>query len=84
MLAILGVLGSLVSIYHYLRLPVVMCMTDAKSQTLRREASTGELLVLAVCVAVVLFPGFFPSHAPGILGGVRALEWARQSVALLH
>jgi hypothetical protein len=40
--------------------------------------------VLAFCVAVVLFLGFFPSHAPGIFGGIRALEWARQSVALLH
>lgn len=83
-LAIIGVLGSVVSVYYYLRLPVAMYMTEAKSETPRREASTGELLVLAVCVAVVLFLGFFPSHAPGILGGVRALEWARQSVALLH
>ena len=83
-LAIIGVLGSVVSVYYYLRLPVVMYMTEAKSQTHRREASTGELLTLAFCVAVVLFLGFFPSHAPGIFGGIRALEWARQSIALLH
>jgi hypothetical protein len=61
-----------------------MYMTEAKSEAQRREASTGELLVLAFCVAVVLFLAFFPSHAPGPLGGIRALEWARQSVALLH
>ena len=83
-LAIIGVLGSVVSVYYYLRLPVVMYMTEAKSQAPRRDASTGELLTLAFCVAVVLFLGFFPSHAPGPLGGIRALEWARQSVALLH
>ena len=64
-LAIIGVLGSVVSVYYYLRLPVVMYMTEAKSQAPRREASTGELLTLAFCVAVVLFLGFFPSHAPG-------------------
>jgi len=78
------VLGSVVSVYYYLRLPVLMYMTEPTSQTPRRLASTGELLVLCSCVAVVLFLGFFPSHAPGIFGGIRALDWARQSVALLH
>ena len=82
-LAIIGVLGSVVSVYYYLRIPVQMYMTEPASESRRRIASTGELLVLAVCAVVVLFLGFFPSHAPGIFGGVRALEWARSSVAML-
>jgi len=82
-LAIIGVLGSVVSVYYYLRIPVQMYMTEPATETPRRLASTGELLVLAVCAVVVLFLGFFPSSAPGIFGGVRALEWARSSVAML-
>jgi NADH-quinone oxidoreductase subunit N len=83
-LAIIGVLGSVVSVYYYLRIPVAMYMSEPNSTALRRESSTGELLVLFVCAVVVLFLGFFPSHAPGIFGGIRALEWARQSVAMLY
>jgi NADH-quinone oxidoreductase subunit N len=82
-LAIIGVLGSVVSVYYYLRLPVVMYMREPAGDTWRREASTGELFVLATCALVVLFLGIFPSHAPGFLSGVRALEWARTSVAML-
>jgi len=82
-LAIIGVLGSVVSVYYYLRIPVQMYMAEPATETPRRIASTGELLVLATCAVVVLFLGFFPSHAPGIFGGVRALEWARASVAML-
>lgn len=82
-LAILGVLGSVVSVYYYLRIPVQMYMADPRTESPRRIASTGELLVLAVCAVVVLFLGFFPTHAPGILGALRALEWARSSVAIL-
>lgn len=83
-LAIIGVLGSVVSFYYYLRLPVQMYMTsEPAAQTPRREAATGELFVLAVCAVVVLFLGFFPTQAPGAFGAVRALEWARSSVAML-
>jgi len=82
-LAIIGVLGSVVSVYYYLRIPVQMYMAEAAAERPRRIAATGELLVLAACAIVVLFLGFFPSHAPGLFGGVRALEWARASVAML-
>ena len=82
-LAIIGVLGSVVSVYYYLRLPVMMYMSEPPHESSRRLASTGELLVLATCAAVVLLLGFFPSHAPGFLSGIRALEWARTSVAML-
>ena len=84
-LALVGVLGSVISIYYYLRFPVVMYFGDATSAAApqRREVSTGEALVLVLCAAIVLLFGFFPSSAPGILGGLRPLEWARYGVAML-
>jgi NADH-quinone oxidoreductase subunit N len=82
-LTLVGVLGSLVSVYYYLRIPVVMYMSEPGEASLRQESSTGELLVLAVCAALVLLLGLFPTRAPGFLSGIAALEWARQSVALL-
>jgi NADH-quinone oxidoreductase subunit N len=87
-LVILAVIGSAISVYYYLRIPVQMYMAEPRDNATgvaaeRRIASTGELLALGVCAFVVLFLGFFPSHAPGVLGGVRALEWARASVAML-
>jgi NADH-quinone oxidoreductase subunit N len=82
-LTLVGVMGSLVSVYYYLRLPVVMYMSEPGEASLRQESSTGELLVLAVCVVLVLLLGLFPSRAPGFLSSIAALEWARQSVALL-
>jgi NADH-quinone oxidoreductase subunit N len=82
-LTLIAVLGSLVSVYYYLRLPVAMYMREPGAAKLRPEASTTELLVLTVCAFAVLLLGIFPSQAPGLLASVRALEWARQSAALL-
>lgn len=85
-LALVGVLGSVISVYYYLRLPVVMYFGDASpavASPQRRELSTGEALVLVLCCAVVLLFGFFPSNAPGFLAGLRPLEWARSGVAML-
>jgi NADH-quinone oxidoreductase subunit N len=85
-LALVGVLGSVISVYYYLRLPVVMYFGDASAAVAspqRREISTGEALVLVLCCAVVLLFGFFPSNAPGFLAGLRPLEWARSGVAML-
>jgi NADH-quinone oxidoreductase subunit N len=73
-LVIIGVLASLVSVYYYLRIPVMMYMRDPSGAALRQESSLGELLVLWVCAASALFFGIFP-------GG--ALEWARRGAALL-
>jgi len=82
-LTIVAVLGSLISVYYYLRLPVVMYMREPGTAKLRAETATLELVVLAVCAAVVLALGIFPSDAPWWLLDVRALDWARASAALL-
>jgi NADH-quinone oxidoreductase subunit N len=82
-LAIVGVLASLVSVYYYLRVPVVMYMSEPGEVPLRQESSTGELFVLAVCAVAVLLFGFFPNDAPAWLGGLHVLDWARESAARL-
>ncbi len=82
-LTILAVMTSLVSVYYYLRLPVVMWMREPEGETPRAGISTGELVVLAACALAVLFLGIFPTDAPGLLAPIRVLDWARASVATL-
>jgi NADH-quinone oxidoreductase subunit N len=82
-ITIIAVLASVVSVYYYLRLPVVMYMHEPHKTPPRMELSTGEILVLAACAFAVLFLGIFPNAAPGLLEPIRALDWARQSVALI-
>ena len=82
-LTILAVLGSAVSFYYYLRLPVLMYMREPEGEEPRLETSTGEGLVLAVCAVAVLLLGIFPDAGPGLLSYFRALDWVRQSIAYL-
>ncbi len=83
-LTVIAVLTSVVSVYYYLRLPVMMYMQEPAEEAPRAETSSGETLVLGVCAVGVIFFGIFPNHAPGIFSGIRALQWARESVALLY
>lgn len=77
-LVILAVLTSVVSIYYYLRLPVLMYMNEPSEATGRgNEVSTGESLVLGVSAAAVVLLGIFPNH------WLPSLDWARASVAML-
>jgi NADH-quinone oxidoreductase subunit N len=82
-LTLVAIFGSLVSVYYYLRLPVVMYMREPGDAKLRPEAATLEIVVLAVCAVVVVALGVFPSEAPWWLLDAHALDWARQSAALL-
>lgn len=82
-LTILAVLASLVSVFFYLRLPVVMFMREPSDEPHRLATATGEQLTLFVCAAVVLALGFFPSEGPWLLSHLRVLDWARDSVAFL-
>jgi len=80
-LAVLGVLMSVVSVYYYLRIPVLMYMREPGEESQRGELSTGEILVLGVCATAVIFLGIFPNA--GSLGGwdLHVMDWARESVA---
>ena len=76
-LTMVAVFASVISVYYYLRLPVVMYMREpAAAEGPRRELASGEFLVLAVCAAAVLLLGLLPNW-------FHALDWTRQSVALL-
>ena len=81
-LAILGVLMSVVSVYYYLRVPVLMYMRDPGEDTPRSGIGTFEIAVLSICAVGVLYLGLFPNSLP-ILGGVHVLDWARHSVDAL-
>ncbi len=79
-LTILAVLASLVSVYYYLRLPVMMYMRERSAESGPWGVlSTGELVVLIACAAGVLFLGIFPN----VVEGLHVLDWARDSAAPL-
>jgi NADH-quinone oxidoreductase subunit N len=82
-LTILAVLGSAVSFYYYLRLPVLMYMREPEGEEPRLDTSTGEGLVLAICAVAVVLLGIFPDAGPGILSYFRALDWVKDSIAFL-
>jgi NADH-quinone oxidoreductase subunit N len=82
-LAILGVLTSVVSVYYYLRVPVLMYMREPGEQPQRRELATGEAFVLGICAIGVIYLGIFPNGSLPVLGNVPVLDWARQSIELL-
>lgn len=82
-LAILGVLMSVVSVYYYLRIPVLMYMREPGDEAPRQELASGEALVLGVCALGVLYLGLSPNGSLPILGDLHVLDWARESVALL-
>lgn len=82
-LSILAILGSAVSFYYYLRLPVLMYMREPEGEAPRMETSTGEGLVLTLCAVAVLLLGLFPDAGPGVLSYFRALDWVRETIAYL-
>lgn len=81
-LTIVAVMGSLISVYYYLRLPVLMYMREpAEGEAGARPATdTLEGLVLVACAVAVVALGFFP-NAGFPIEGLRLLDWARMSVA---
>jgi NADH-quinone oxidoreductase subunit N len=65
-LVVLAILGSAVSVYYYLRLPVAMYMREPAGLA-GSETASNELVVLSICAAATIYLGFFPSPAlPGL------------------
>lgn len=82
-LSVIGVLMAVVSVYYYLRVPVLMYMRDPGDEPHRMEISSGEGLVLAICAAAVLLLGLVPNHVPiPPFGTFDVLGWARESVGI--
>jgi len=77
-LAIVGVLMSVVSVYYYLRIPVLMYMREPTGEPQTQELATGEFLVLALCGFAVLYLGIFPNSPDFPL-----IDWARESIQQL-
>jgi NADH-quinone oxidoreductase subunit N len=82
-LAIIAVLTSLVSVYYYLRLPVVMYMREPGVELPRMRLHSAEGVVLAVCAIAVIALGLFPGEGPLFLSWVHAVDWTRESAAVL-
>jgi NADH-quinone oxidoreductase subunit N len=83
-ITIIAVLASLVSVFYYLRLPVAMYMSEPGEEKPRQELSSGEWAVLAICGVAVLLLGIFPNNEPSdFFSWLRAIDWSRESVALL-
>src|SRR5262249_33916468 len=78
-LAIIGVLTSVVSVYYYLRVPVLMYMREPSEEAPRKGIGSSEFVGLAVCAARVLYLGILP-NGWGALSGIHVLDWARDSV----
>ena len=73
-LAIIGVLNSVVSVYYYLRIVVIMYMSETPSPPPRIPASAAAVLAVLVSVLGTLHLGLFPA---------RLLDLARQSVSAI-
>jgi NADH-quinone oxidoreductase subunit N len=83
-ITIIAVMASLVSVFFYLRLPVAMYMREPREEKPRAELASGEWVVLAICGVAVIVLGVFPNNEPSdFLSWLRALDWSRESVALL-
>jgi len=73
-LAVVGVLNSLVSVYYYLRITVMMYMRKPTKQIVTAPVRQSLWLALAIAVLLTLQIGLFPSFY---------LEWARTSIFFL-
>jgi NADH-quinone oxidoreductase subunit N len=67
-LAVLGVLASIISLYYYLRVAVVMFMSETETHVLS-PGSANEHAVLAFCMIVVLWLGIFPGTLFNLISG---------------
>jgi len=83
-LTILAVLMSAVSVYYYLRIPVLMYMREPIDERPRMAISVGEGFVLGLCGLAVVFLGLFPNQVVlPLWGEFQVLDWSRDSVRLL-
>jgi NADH-quinone oxidoreductase subunit N len=73
-LAIVGVLSSVVSVYFYLRIVVMMYMTPADRPAGGSEIPLAARVALIASAAAVFYLGIFPA---------RVIEWASRSIATI-
>ncbi len=73
-LAIVGMLSSVVSVYFYLRIVVMMYMTDRDARPVPPRVSGLAMAGLVASVVVVFYLGVLPA---------RVIAWAEQSIATI-
>ena len=84
-LVVIAVLTSLVSVYYYLRLPVLMYMREPGDAAGRLRLSAGEFIALAICATAVIVLGILPNNGPeSLLPWLRAFDWTREAIAALR
>ena len=81
-LVLVLVATSLVSVFYYLKLPIAMYMREPRSKP-KTETSSSELVVLALCAAVVLYLAFFPQGDP-LGSGLQPLDVAGRAADFVH
>jgi NADH-quinone oxidoreductase subunit N len=76
------VVTSVISLFYYLRIPVLMTMHEPSGPPPRVGIASGEALSLCLCAAVVVYLGFFPNHGmlPWLGLELPVLDWASDSV----
>jgi NADH-quinone oxidoreductase subunit N len=74
-LPIILVATSVVSVFYYLRIPVLMYMREPAQETLWSKTAGGEVLALWICAGAVLYFGFLPNE-----GTLPLLDWAGEAV----
>jgi NADH-quinone oxidoreductase subunit N len=73
-LAIIGFLSSVVSVYFYLRIVVMMYMTERDARPVPPQVGGMAMAGLVVSVALVLYLGVLPA---------QLIAWAEQSIATI-
>jgi NADH-quinone oxidoreductase subunit N len=77
-LVIVGILGSAISAYYYLRV-VAALYADASSEDEGfGRADTLSYIAMAICVAAILFLGLYPApllHFAGLATSLVNLKW---------
>jgi NADH-quinone oxidoreductase subunit N len=85
-LTVIAVLGSVISVYYYLRVPVWMYMREPGDVVPRSGIDTTEGIVLVACAFAVVLFGLFPNGGfpAWLLQDASALSWAREAAAALR
>jgi len=69
-LAVIGIIASLVSVYYYLRVTIVMYMANVEPKHALHPGCRSEYLVLLFCLLAVLYLGVMPGGMLDIVAAV--------------
>lgn len=83
-LAVIGIINSILSVYYYLRLVVVMYMKEPKGDWKLTEGLLPARIAGIICVVVVIWAGVGSTNLLSLVPGAGPLmSWAKTSVTTL-